>query len=177
VVVYTIPATAGRTIGLSASASTPDDANPANDSDAATVAVAPAGPDLAVTIGGTPACAKCGIGAVTAVVSNAANAGPTTGTVTATITVPPGESVTAISAVGWTCAPDRAKAVVTCTRPGSAADTLKPGMSYPKITVATTVPAAIAAAKVATDGEVNSLDNSAAELLGVAMRQMPLLAS
>ncbi|MDP8979506.1 MAG: carbohydrate binding domain-containing protein, partial [Acidobacteriota bacterium] len=63
-------------------------------------------------------------------VSNAANATPSSGTVTVTETLPPGLTLVSMSGTGWTCA-------ATCTR----ADILNPGSSYPPITVTVNVAA------------------------------------
>ena len=68
--------------------------------------------------------------AYTVTVSNAANAGPSIGTVTVSETVPPGLTFVSMSGAGWTCA-------TTCTR----SDALNPGSSYPPITVTVKVAA------------------------------------
>ena len=71
-------------------------------------------------------------------VSNAANAGPTTGTVTVTDTVPNGLAFVSATGTGWTCVAN------TCTR----ADALAAGASYPAITVAVNVAANAASPQV-----------------------------
>ena len=58
-------------------------------------------------------------------VSNAAGAGPTSGLVTVTEVVPAGFTLVSMSGTGWNCSAN------ACTR----ADVLKPGSSYPPITV------------------------------------------
>jgi uncharacterized protein (TIGR03437 family) len=70
----------------------------------------------------------------TIVVSNAANAGPTTGTVTVSDTLPPGLTAVSASGPGWTCTTGP---TVTCTR----SDVLAPGASYPPITLTVNVAA------------------------------------
>jgi uncharacterized repeat protein (TIGR01451 family) len=64
-------------------------------------------------------------------VSNSAAAGPTSGTVTVTDTLPAGLTATAIGGDGWACA----LATLTCTR----RDALDPGDSYPEIALTVTV--------------------------------------
>ncbi len=71
--------------------------------------------------------------AFTIVVSNAANAAPTSGTVTVAETVPAGLTLVSMSGPGWTCPSGQN----TCTR----TDALNGGASYPPITVLTNVPA------------------------------------
>jgi uncharacterized repeat protein (TIGR01451 family) len=68
----------------------------------------------------------------TVTVSNAANAGTTSGTVTVTEAVPSGETLVSMSGTGWTCT-----VLPTCTR----ADGLVGGASYPAITVLVNVAA------------------------------------
>jgi uncharacterized repeat protein (TIGR01451 family) len=77
----------------------------------------------------------------TVTVSNAANAGPTTGTVTVTDTVPEGLTFVSATGTGWTCVAN------TCTR----ADALAAGASYPAITVTVNV------AANATSPQVNAV--------------------
>ena len=72
----------------------------------------------------------------TVTVSNTANAGPTSGTVTVTETAPSGLTLVSMAGTGWTCASGGA----TCTR----SDALAAGASYPAITVAVNVAAAAA---------------------------------
>ncbi len=73
-------------------------------------------------------------GIYTAVVSNAAGAGPTSGTVIVTETVPPGETLVWMGGSGWTCPGTAAN---DCTR----SDALAGGSSYPPITVMVNVSA------------------------------------
>jgi len=65
------------------------------------------------------------------VVSNAASAGPTKGTVTVSENVPPGLALQSMSGTGWSCTSSPA----TCTR----SDALNGGSSYPLLTVAVNV--------------------------------------
>ena len=65
----------------------------------------------------------------TITVSNAANAGPTSGTVTVTDTLPSGLTLVSIAGTGWSCSTN------TCTR----SDSLGTGASFPTITVTVNV--------------------------------------
>jgi len=65
----------------------------------------------------------------TVTVSNGANAGPTSGTVTVTDTVPAGLTLVSMAGTGWTCV------AASCTR----SDALAAGASYPGITVTVNV--------------------------------------
>jgi len=95
-------------------------------------------------------------GTYTITVSNSASAGPTTGTVTVTDTLPnvPHTLVPiALSGMGWTCN----LGTLTCTR----SDVLAPGASYPPITLKVKVPQNIRAnvtnsATVSGGGDPNS---------------------
>jgi uncharacterized repeat protein (TIGR01451 family) len=78
------------------------------------------------------------------VVSNGASAGPTSGTVTVTETVPSGLTFVSMSGTGWACSSN------TCTR----SDVLNPGSSYPAITVTVNV------AANATSPQVNAVSVS-----------------
>ena len=104
--------------------------------------------DTSTTLSGTAAAAQLSIskshlgsftrGQTTAqymlIVSNAASAGATSGTVTVTENPPAGlVTVTAMSGYGWTCN------ATSCTR----SEPLFPGQSYPSITVTATVAAAV----------------------------------
>ncbi|WP_327354763.1 lectin-like domain-containing protein [Streptomyces sp. NBC_01304] len=64
-------------------------------------------------------------------------AGPTSGEVVTTQTFPEGVKPVSASGDGWTCTVDGQK--VTCKRPGTGADALKPGESYPPVSVKTEV--------------------------------------
>ncbi|HTA71024.1 MAG TPA: hypothetical protein VK776_22215, partial [Bryobacteraceae bacterium] len=65
----------------------------------------------------------------TVTVSNAANAGPTSGTVTVTEALPSGLTLVSMAGSGWACGS------ITCTR----SDALAAGTSYPAITVTVNV--------------------------------------
>lgn len=79
----------------------------------------------------------------TVTVSNAANAGYSSGTVTVTESLPTGMTMVSMAGTGWTCAPNG----VTCSR----ADSLANGSSYPPITVTVNV------AANATSPQVNAV--------------------
>src|SRR5262249_27789846 len=64
-------------------------------------------------------------------VSNAAGAGPTSGTVTVAEALPSGLSLVSMAGTGWSCSSN------TCSR----SDALNPGSSYPAITVTVNVAA------------------------------------
>ena len=68
-------------------------------------------------------------GTYTVTVTNAAGAGPTSGTVTATENLPAGLTLVSMSGTGWSCASN------VCSR----SDSLAGGSSYPGITVTVTV--------------------------------------
>jgi len=80
----------------------------------------------------------------TVTVSNGANGGPTTGTVTVTDTIPTGLTLVSMAGTGWTCATN------SCTR----GDVLLAGASYPAITVTVNV-ASNAAASVTNSVSVS----------------------
>ena len=92
--------------------------------------------------------------AYTVTVSNAASAGPTSGTVTVTESLPSGLTLVSMAGSGWTCAaptlscrpeypaPDLPPIGWTCASPTTAcsrSDILAPGASYPAITVTVNV--------------------------------------
>src|SRR5579872_4992568 len=83
----------------------------------------------------------------TVTVSNGSSAGPTSGTVTVTETVPSGLTLVSMSGTGWTCPGTLAN---NCTR----SDALNGGASYPAITVKVNV------ASNATSPQVNSVSVS-----------------
>jgi Bacterial lectin len=139
-----IPPTAAGTVPVTATAGTPGNADPNGGEGKATVTIGqpqtgpqPAGPALSLTVMPQGNFVAGGAGSYQLTVSNAPDAGPTTGTVTETFTVPDGQTVTSATGDGWTCSTAGQK--VTCTRPGSGADALKPGSSYPPVTIATTI--------------------------------------
>ncbi len=88
----------------------------------------------------------------TVTVSNGSTAGPTSGTVTVTETVPAGMTLVSMAGTGWTCPGGG----TTCTR----SDALTTGASYPAITV--TVNVAANASSTVTNSVVVSGGGSAA---------------
>lgn len=114
--------------------------NPADNKASSETTVTPAAlpPVLTTVPGGDTTIPAGGTGEVTLTTSNDPAAGPTTDTVTEIYTPGPGTEVTGASGDGWTCVVTE---VVTCTRPGSGDDALKPGDSYPPIKIGLKVPA------------------------------------
>ncbi|MEU0404794.1 hypothetical protein ABZ318_32175, partial [Streptomyces sp. NPDC006197] len=90
-------------------------------------------PALSVNKSHTGNFTQGGTGTYAIDVANAANAGPTSGTVTVTDTLPTGVTPTAASGTGWNCS--ISGQTVTCTR----SDALAAGAGYPTITVTTNV--------------------------------------
>jgi hypothetical protein len=115
-------------------ARTPDDANPSNNASAPiTIRIPATPPDLAPTL------TASGM-AVTATVTNAEGAGPTTTDIPLEIPIPNGTAVTKIQiGMGWNCwlgtSPTTGNPAVLCTRPGSGADALKGGDTTPGLRV------------------------------------------
>jgi uncharacterized repeat protein (TIGR01451 family) len=112
-------------------------------------------------------------GMYTIIVSNAANAGPTNGTVTVVDTLP---NVThpltalAMGGTGWACN----VGTLTCTR----SDVLQPGNSYPPITLTVNVPVDITAnvtnmATVSGGGDPNSHTASDPTHIGPKLQMSP----
>src|SRR5439155_29531 len=106
----------------------------------------------------------------TLTVSNV-GAGPTSGTVTVTDTLPAGLTATGLAGSGWTCT----LATLTCTR----SDALAAGASYPPITltvnVAVTAPPSITnVAVVAGGGDATPGNNSPSD--PTVISQLPDLA-
>jgi hypothetical protein len=97
-----------------------------------------------------------GTGGYQLTTSNAPDAGPTNGTVTATFNVPDGQTVTSADGPGWTCG--TANQTVTCTRPGSGGDALQGGSSYPPVTIGTSIASTAAGTATVTVG-VNTPGN------------------
>jgi hypothetical protein len=121
-----VPASAPPTVNLSASASTPDQASPADGQASATVPIAP-GPNLSTTVTPVGEFPAPGVGTYLLNVSNAAAAGPTHGPVTETFPVPAGQTPISASGSGWSCR--LSGQVVTCTTPAE----LQSGQSYQPI--------------------------------------------
>jgi hypothetical protein len=141
------PLTAGVSVGQSltgvipssVSAATTADANPQSVTATDQVTITPPPPDLSMAVTTSGPFNAGGTGTYSLTTSNAAAAGPTTGTVTATFTAPPAMTVQSATGDGWTCS--ISGQVVTCTRPGSDADALAPGSSYPAVQVKVAIPA------------------------------------
>jgi len=96
-------------------------------------------PQLGLQVSHQGAFTAGGTGSYQLAVSNGPSAGPTIAPVTMSLPVPAGYTVTSANGSGWTCT--TASATVTCTRPGTASDTLQPGTSYPPVTVGVAIPA------------------------------------
>jgi hypothetical protein len=141
-IITTVPADATGQVNVTATAGTPGNADPHGGVGTATATITPGqtlppatGPALSLTVTPQGNFTAGGTGAYQLTVSNAASVGPTTGTVTATFGVPAGQTVTSATGPGWKC--DTATMTVTCTR----GDVLKPGSSYPPVTIATSIAA------------------------------------
>jgi hypothetical protein len=144
--------------------STPGDSNPQSVTATDTVTVAPLPPDLSLAVTNNGPFKAGGTGTYTLTTSNAANAGPTADTVTDTFTVPAGLTVRSAAGTGWQCS--ISGQIVTCTRPGSGADALDPGSSYPPVTITVAIPATAsgqvsATAVTSTPGDTGTQPESA----------------
>jgi len=95
-------------------------------------------PDLNVKVAPAGPFKRGGTGEFDVTVANGPVAGPTTGPVSTTFTVPEGLTYKSASGDGWTCQASGPK--VTCTRPGTEGDVLKPGAAYPPVKVLVDVP-------------------------------------
>jgi hypothetical protein len=160
-VTVAIPKAASGTVPVTATASTPGNADPHGGVGSTTVTIgqppaAPA-PDLSMTVTPHGAFTAGGTGGYQLTVSNAVEAGPTTGTVTATFPVPAGQTVTSAAGTGWTCT--TSGQMVTCTRPGTGDDALQPGSAYPPVLIATTIPSS-ASGRVPVTAHANTPGNS-----------------
>jgi hypothetical protein len=156
-VTVSIPASASGTVPVTATASTPGNADPNGGVGTGSVTVNPGqttppatGPALSMTVTPQGNFTAGGTGGYQLTVSNAPSAGPTTGPVTATFSVPAGQTVTSATGTGWKC--DTSGQKVTCTRPGSGDDALKPGSSYPPVTIATSIASTAAGQATVTVG-------------------------
>jgi hypothetical protein len=89
-------------------------------------------------------------------VGNDASAGPTSAPVTATVPVPDGVTVQSADGDGWACRVHAGQ--ILCTRPGSDADALPPGQTYPPIEVTVAVPADASDSSV-IQAQVNTPNN------------------
>jgi uncharacterized repeat protein (TIGR01451 family) len=113
----------------------------ASDSFIARFSLSTAAPALSITKSHSGNFNTGQVGTYTVTVSNAANAGPASGTVTVTENVPSGMTLVSMAGSGWNCS------VNTCTR----SDTLTGGASYGAITVTVVV------ASNASSPQVNSV--------------------
>lgn len=159
----TIPANASGTVDVTGNANTPGNADPDGGTGKATVTIKPgqnppanAGPSLSMTVTPQGNFTAGGTGGYQLTTSNAPDAGPTNGTVTATFNVPDGQTVTSADGPGWTCS--TANQTVTCTRPGSGGDALQGGSSYPPVTIGTKIDPTAAGTATVTVG-VNTPNN------------------
>jgi uncharacterized repeat protein (TIGR01451 family) len=112
-------------------------------------------PVLSITKTHSGSFSQGGTGTYTVTVSNAASAGPASGTVTVTDNAPTGMTVTAMSGAGWICA-----TLPTCTITGG----LNAGQSFAPITVTVSVasnaPASLTnQASVSGGGSVSNIAN------------------
>jgi hypothetical protein len=117
------------------------------------------GPDLGLAVTPQGDFVAGGTGGYQLTMSNAPQAGPTTGTVTATFSVPAGQTVRSATGSGWTCT--TSGQAVTCTRPGNGLGSLGGGASYPPVTISTKI-ASSASATVDVTGTVNTVGNASA---------------
>jgi uncharacterized repeat protein (TIGR01451 family) len=115
---------------------------PAFGTDSAVIAAKAAVLNIATSHAGSFAQGQIGV-QYTVTVGNAALAGPTSGTVTVTETLPSGLTLVSMAGTGWTCPTGN----TTCTR----SDSLSPGQSYPAITATVNV------AVNATSPQVNNV--------------------
>ncbi|HVH34525.1 MAG TPA: Ig-like domain repeat protein, partial [Tahibacter sp.] len=138
--------------------------NTANDNASDATTITPVS-DLAITKMHVGTFTQGQTGAVYTIVANNAGAGPTSGTVTVTDTLPSGLTATAISGTGWTCT----LGTLTCTR----SDALAAGSGYPAITltvnVANNAPASVTnTATISGGGQINTANDSANDTTTIA---------
>ena len=115
-----------------------------------------AGPELAITKTHVGVFTQAQNGTYTVTVRNGNFAGPTSGVVTVTETVPSGLTLVSMAGSGWTCP---GTAVNNCTR----SDTLAAGASFPAITVTVNV-AANAASPLANSVSVSGGGSATANI-------------
>ena len=99
----------------------------------------------------------------TVIVRNAASAGPTSGTVTVTETVPAGLTLISMSGSGWNCSS------LSCTR----SDVLSPGSRYPSIFVTANV-ASNAPSQVTNQVSVSGAGSAGASASDVTLINSPV---
>ena len=140
---------------------------------AATASINVLAPDLAITKTHTGTFVKGQTADYTITVSNV-GAGPTSGTVTVTDTLPGGLTATAMSGTGWTCT----LGTLTCTR----SDALAAGASYPPITltvsIAATAPNSLSnSAAVTGGGDASPANNTATDPTSLGAAPIPTLST
>jgi uncharacterized repeat protein (TIGR01451 family) len=118
-------------------------------------------PDLTITKSHTGNFTQGQVGATYSITTTNSGFASTSGTVTATDTLPAGLTATAITGTGWTCV----LGTLTCTR----SDALVAGSSYPAITltvnVSLTAPASVTnSASVSGGGQSNTANDTANDL-------------
>jgi uncharacterized repeat protein (TIGR01451 family) len=128
------PTATATTDGQQSPSSAPPVSIPVTPTSTSTPASAP---DLSAKLTPKGALVSGQDGTLDLTVSNAAKAGPTTGTVTASYTVPNGSQVTKAAGDGWTCKLERW--LVTCTRPGDGKNALAADASYPPVALTSTL--------------------------------------
>jgi uncharacterized repeat protein (TIGR01451 family) len=140
---------------------------------AATASINVLAPDLAITKSHAGTFVKDQTADYTITVSNV-GAGPTSGTVIMTDTLPAGLTATAISGPGWTCT----LGTLTCTR----SDALAAGASYPPVTltvrVSTSAPSSfINTVTVSGGGDVNPANDTATDPTNLGPAPIPTLSA
>ena len=126
--------------------------------------VPPSQPDLKLTKSHLSSFVQGQTGAVYTLTASNIGAGPTSGTVTMTDTLPSGLAATALTGTGWNCS----LASISCTR----SDVLQAGSSYPAITltvdVSATAPSSVTnTASISGGGDSNSANNSASDITSI----------
>lgn len=117
------------------------------------------GADLAIAVSGSSAQLGSTVDH-TVTVSSAGNQA-TSGTVTASVVMPPGQLIDTADGPGWTCSTSAAADSATCTTP----DAVLPGTSLPPIVVTSSVGGSLGATSVYgavhVDGDANPANDSA----------------
>ena len=147
-----VPATTAGVIPSTVTANTPNDADPQGATATDTVTVNPLPPDLAIGLTTSGPFKAGSTGEYDMTVSNQVPGGPTTGPVTTTFDVPDGLIVRSVTGDGWICS--IAGQTVTCTRPGTGADSITGGSAYPPIKAIVAIPSTVSGTvdAVATTG-------------------------
>ena len=158
-----VAANAGSPLQNVATVSGGGDVNPANNTATDTVTVA-GGPDPTIAKSHAGTFFQGQVGATFTITVTNVGASATTGTITATDTLPAGLTATAIVGPGWTCT----LATLVCTHPGP----LAPAASLPAITLTVDVAAnatspLVNTAVVSGGGDVNPANNTATDSVTV----------